>query len=60
LWRGNKNKGKRVTINEEFAGLDFNSIRLEKGFIRAIETLAKQPGKFIRAASSNKAEAKAI
>ena len=47
-------------IGEEFAGLDFNSSRLEKRFIKTMETLAWQPGKSIWFCSENRAEAKAI
>ena len=47
-------------MEEEFAGLDFNSSRLEKRFIRTMETLSKQPDKSIWSCSENRAEAKAI
>jgi hypothetical protein len=47
-------------MEEEFAGLDFNSSRLEKRFIRTMETLSKQPDKSIWFCSENRAEAKAI
>jgi hypothetical protein len=49
-----------VKIEEEFKGVDFHSIRLEDRFIRTVETLSKQPDKFIRNTSENRAEAKAI
>ncbi|MDR2210892.1 MAG: hypothetical protein LBO65_05405 [Spirochaetaceae bacterium] len=52
--------GKRFDMEEEFAGLDFHSIRLEDRFIQTKETLFKQPDKSIREASKNRAEAKAI
>ena len=35
------NEGKSFTMGEEFADLDFNSTRLEKRFIRTMETLSK-------------------
>jgi len=47
-------------IEEEFAGLDCNSSRLEKRFIKTMETLSKQPDKSIWTCSKNRAEAKAI
>jgi hypothetical protein len=47
-------------MKEEFAGLDCNSSRLEKRFIRTMETLSKQPDKSIWFCSENRAEAKAI
>jgi hypothetical protein len=52
--------GKRFDMEEEFAGLDFHSIRLEDRFIRTMETLSKQPDVSIWEASENRAEAKAI
>jgi len=53
--------GKRIfDMEEEFKGLDFNSSRLEKRFIRTMETLSKQPDKSIWFCSENRAEAKAI
>jgi hypothetical protein len=42
---------------EEFAGLDFHSIRLENRFVRTMETLAKQPDASIWEASEDRAEA---
>jgi hypothetical protein len=53
---------KKQTFNmkEEFAGLDCNSCRLEKRFVRTMETLSNQPGKSIWFCSENRAEAKAI
>ncbi|MDR0637251.1 MAG: hypothetical protein LBF87_09280, partial [Treponema sp.] len=45
---------------EEFAALDFHSIRLEARFVRTMETLAKQPGASIWKASDNRAEDKAV
>ena len=51
---------KSFDMNDEFAGLDFNSSRLEKRFIRTMETLSKQPEKSIWSCSENRAEAKAI
>jgi hypothetical protein len=47
-------------MEEEFAGLDCNPSRLEKRFIRTMETLSKQPDKSIWCCSENRAEAKAI
>jgi hypothetical protein len=47
-------------MEEEFAGLDFNSSRLEERFKRTMETLAGQPEKSIWICSENRAEAKAI
>ena len=47
-------------MEEEFAGLDCNSSRLEKRFIRTMETLSKQPEQSIWCCSENRAEAKAI
>ena len=34
-------------MKDEFANLDFNSGRLEKRFVRTMETLAEQPDKSI-------------
>ncbi|MDR1220256.1 MAG: transposase [Treponema sp.] len=36
-------QGKSFEMADEFVGLDFNSIRLESRFVRAMETLMKQP-----------------
>jgi hypothetical protein len=47
-------------MQEEFANLDFNSARLEKRFIKTMETLAGQPDKSIRFSSENRAGAKGI
>jgi hypothetical protein len=47
-------------MEEEFAGLDCKSKRLEKRFIRTMETLSKQADKSIWFSSENRAEAKAI
>jgi hypothetical protein len=49
--------GKCFDMEEEFAGLDFHSIRLEDRFIQTMETLFKQPDKSIWEASENRAEA---
>jgi hypothetical protein len=49
-----------LSMREEFATLDFNSSRLEKRFVRAMETLAGQPDKSIWFCSENRAEAKGI
>jgi len=47
-------------IGDEFINLDFNSSRLEKRFIKTMETLSGQPDKSIWMCSENRAEAKAI
>ena len=47
-------------MEDEFINLDFNSGRLEKRFIKTMETLAGQPDKSIWLCSENRAEAKAI
>ena len=47
-------------MDDEFQGLDFNSSRLEKRFIKTMKTLAEQPDKSIWSCSENRAEAKAI
>jgi hypothetical protein len=44
-------------MEEEFAGPDFNSSRLEKRFVRTMQTLSKQPDKSIWFCSENRAEA---
>ena len=49
-----------MSMSEEFATLDFNSSRLEKRFVKTMETLAKKPDKSIWFCSENRAEAKAI
>ncbi|MDR1985678.1 MAG: hypothetical protein LBP88_01745 [Treponema sp.] len=51
---------KSFDLEEEFAGVDFHSTRLEQRFIRTMETLIEQPDKSIWEASENRAEAKAI
>jgi hypothetical protein len=51
---------KSFSMEQEFAGLDFNSGRLEKRFVRTMETLSRQPDKSIWFCSENRAEAKAI
>jgi hypothetical protein len=53
-------EGKTFDMEEEFAGLDFNSKRLEKRFGRTMKTLAKQPGESIWRCSANRAATKAI
>jgi hypothetical protein len=50
-------EGKSFNMEEEFAGLDFNSSRLEERFTRTMETLAGQPDKSIWTCSENRAEA---
>ena len=52
--------GTGLSMEEEFATLDFNSSRLEKRFIKTMETLAGQPDKSIWFSSENRSEAKAI
>jgi hypothetical protein len=52
--------GQGLSMSEEFATLDFNSSRLEKRFVRTMETLGGQPDKSIWFSSENRAEAKAI
>jgi hypothetical protein len=52
--------GQGLSMREEFTAPDFNSSRLEKRFVRTMETLAGQPGKSIWFCSGNRAEAKAI
>jgi hypothetical protein len=53
-------QGKSFDVKEEFAGLDFHSLRLEQRFIRTMETLIQQPEASIWEAGENRAEAKAI
>ena len=53
-------RGQTISMEDEFAELDCNSSRLEKRFIRTMETLSKQPDKSIWFCSENRAEAKAI
>ncbi|MDR0760134.1 MAG: hypothetical protein LBF74_08490 [Treponema sp.] len=56
-------QGKSFDMKEEFAGLDFHSVRLEQRFIRFIRTmdpLIQQPDASIWEASEGRAEAKAI
>jgi hypothetical protein len=50
-------EGTSFDLKEEFAGLDFHSLRLEERFVRTMETLIKQPGASIREASEIRAEA---
>jgi hypothetical protein len=47
-------------MEDEFSGLDCSSRRLERRFIRTMETLSKHPDKSIWFCSENRAEAKAI
>jgi len=49
-----------LTMENEFVGLNFNSVRLAKRFIRTMETLAAKPDKSIWTCSEDRAEAKAI
>jgi hypothetical protein len=51
---------KEFNMKEEFAELDFHSVRLEDRFSKAMETLMKQPDKSILYSSENRSEAKAI
>jgi hypothetical protein len=53
-------ESKEFSMVKEFVGVDFHSIRLEKRFIRTMETLIKQPDKSIWYSSKDRAEAKAI
>jgi hypothetical protein len=53
-------ESREFSMGEEFAGLNFHSIRLEDRFIRTMETLMRQPDKSIREAVENRAGAKAI
>ena len=53
-------RGQTFNMEEEFAGLDCNSSRLEERFIKTMETLSQQPNKSIWSCSENRAEAKAI
>jgi hypothetical protein len=53
-------QGTSFNMEEEFAGLDFHSLRLEERFVRTMETLIRQPGASIWEASEDRAEAKAI
>jgi hypothetical protein len=48
--------GIKLNMEEEFAGLDFNSSRLEDRFIRTMETLSGQPDKSIWLSSENRAD----
>ena len=48
---------KTFCMEEEFSGLDLHSSRLEKRFIKTMETLAGQPEKSIWSCSENRAEA---
>ncbi|MDR2446287.1 MAG: hypothetical protein LBD58_03185 [Treponema sp.] len=51
---------KSFDLKEEFAGVDFHSIRLEQRFVRAMETLMRRPDKSIWGAGENRAEAEAV
>jgi hypothetical protein len=51
--------GESFNRAEEFAGVDFNEERLEKRFVRTMETLSRQPGT-IWTSAENRGEAKAI
>jgi hypothetical protein len=53
-------QGTRFNMEEEFAGLDLHSVRLEERFVRTMETLIRQPDRSIWEASENRAEAKTI
>jgi hypothetical protein len=46
----------KLGMGEEFATLDFNSKRLEKRFMKTMETLSGQPDKSIFLASETRAE----
>jgi hypothetical protein len=51
---------KSFDMAEDFAGIDFHSVRLEGRFVRTMETLAKQPDKSVWEAGEDRAEAKAV
>jgi hypothetical protein len=53
-------RGTSFDMKEEFAGLDFHSVRLEERFVRTTWTLYKQPDKSVREAGGDRAEAKAV
>ncbi|MDR2408329.1 MAG: hypothetical protein LBE13_09510 [Bacteroidales bacterium] len=53
-------QGTSFDMGEEFAGLDFHSLRLEERFIRTMETLIQKPDASIWDASEDRAEAKVI
>jgi hypothetical protein len=53
-------QGTSFNREEEFAEVDFHSIRLEQRFVRTMETLIRQPDASIWEASKDRAEAKAI
>jgi hypothetical protein len=57
VWEGNMARGTSFNMEEEFAGLDFHSVRLEERFVRTMETLMRQPEASIWEASENRAEA---
>jgi hypothetical protein len=44
-------QGKHFNMEEEFAGLDFHSVRLEERFVRTMKTLIQQPDASIREAT---------
>jgi hypothetical protein len=48
--------GKNFDMAKEFNGLDFNSVRLEKRFIRTMDTIMGQPDKSILYSSEDRAE----
>ncbi|MHC6203328.1 IS4 family transposase [Breznakiellaceae bacterium SP9] len=52
--------GNSFNMAEEFRDIDFNEKRLEKRFIKTMETLSKEPQKTIYGSSTTRAEAKAI
>jgi hypothetical protein len=51
---------KSLDMVEEFPTLDFNSARLERRFIRTMETLSEQPGKSIWGAVGSRSRAKPV
>jgi hypothetical protein len=53
-------EGTSFDAEEEFAGLNFHSLRLEQRFIKTMGTFYRQPDKPVWEASENRAEAKAI
>jgi hypothetical protein len=49
--------GKQFDMEEEFAGMEFHSIRLEKRLVSTMETLMQQPDATIWEAGESRAEA---
>ncbi|MDR2783276.1 MAG: transposase [Treponema sp.] len=53
-------QGTSFNMEEEFAGLDFHSLRVEERFVRTMETLIRWPDASIWEAGEDRAEAKSI